>query len=84
MMSVHDALEAWQAGEITANRAMRLTGAVDVMELYAFAHTCDVAIRTALLPREEEQVARATALIREVMLRTNVEPAHVEEPMIAK
>ena len=27
MMSVHDALEAWDTGEITAARAMQLTGA---------------------------------------------------------
>jgi hypothetical protein len=63
MMSVHDALEGWQTGEITAARAMQLTGATDVMELYAFAHECDVEIRTALLPREEEQAAHAVAFI---------------------
>lgn len=63
MVSVHDALEAWQSGEITTARAMALTGAADVMELYAFAYWSDVEIRTHLLPREEEQAARATALI---------------------
>ena len=69
MMSVHDALEAWQAGDIMASRAMRLTGAADIMELYAFAHDCDVAIRTVLLPREEDQADRATALIKQAMQR---------------
>lgn len=63
MMSVHDALEAWQAGEITAARAMELTGAEQVMELYAFAQQCDVPIRTGLLAREEAQAARAGAII---------------------
>lgn len=35
-MSVHDALEAWQSGEITAARAIALTGAEDLLDLYAF------------------------------------------------
>ena len=63
MMSVHVALEAWQAGTITSGHAMRLTGATDVMELHAFAHQSGVDIRTHLLPREEEQAASATAII---------------------
>jgi len=63
MMSVHDALEAWQAGEITAARAMRLTGAANVLELLAFAHQSGVEIRSGLLPREEEQARRATDLV---------------------
>ncbi|BDA85461.1 hypothetical protein Sa4125_30030 [Aureimonas sp. SA4125] len=44
MMSVHDALEAWQQGEITASRAMALSGAVDVLELYGLAAACGVDI----------------------------------------
>lgn len=75
MLSVHDALEAWQAGEITARRAMRLTGATDVMELYAFAHECDVAVRATLLAREENQADRATALVKRTMQRTDAELA---------
>lgn len=67
MMSVHDALAAWEAGEITAARAMQLTGAQDVMELHAFAHQSGVPIRTRLLPREEAQAARATALIHRLL-----------------
>ncbi len=63
MMSVHDALEAWQLGQITSGYAMQLTGATDVMELHAFAHASGVDIRTYLLPRELEQVAAATATI---------------------
>ncbi len=67
MMSVHDALAAWQSGDITADRAMQLTGAVDVMELYAFAHTSGVEIREDLLPREKEQADRAASLISRLM-----------------
>jgi hypothetical protein len=63
MMSVHDALEAWQVGEITAARAMALTGASDAMDLYAFAAQSGVDIRPGLLPREEESASAATQLI---------------------
>ncbi len=63
MLSVHDAIEAWQSGDITSARAMQLTGAADVMDLYAFAHECDVEIRTHLLPREEEPAALAIEFI---------------------
>ena len=63
MMSLNDALEAWQAGEISVSRAMRLTGARDVMELHAFSEQSGVNIRTRLLPREEEQAKRATDLV---------------------
>ncbi len=52
MMSIHDALQAWQDGEITASRTMQLTGALDVLELYGLADACGVRIR--LEPREDE------------------------------
>jgi hypothetical protein len=64
MLSVHDVLTGWQAGEITTARAMRMTGADDVMELYALASQSGVELRVGLLPREEEQARRATDLIR--------------------
>jgi hypothetical protein len=67
MVSVHDALEAWQAGEMTAAHAMRLTGATNVLELLAFAHQSGVDIRPGLLPREEEQARRATDLIARLL-----------------
>jgi hypothetical protein len=67
MMSVHDALEAWQAGEMSAARAMRMTGAANVLELLAFAHQSDVAIHPGLLPREEEQARRASDLIARLL-----------------
>ena len=44
-MSVHDALEAWQAGEIDTPRALSLTGMTTVTELYALCASCDVEIR---------------------------------------
>ncbi|PPQ26875.1 hypothetical protein [Rhodopila globiformis] len=70
MMSLHDALEAWQAGEITAAHAMRLTGAANVLKLLAFAHKSRVEIRPGLLPREEEQARRATELIVRLLQQT--------------
>lgn len=80
MMPLHEALAAWQAGEITASRAMQLTGAEDVMELHAFAHQSGVAIRTYLLPREEEQAARATDLVARLLREEDgaaaVQPEH--------
>jgi hypothetical protein len=67
MMSVHDALEAWQAGEITSRRAMALTDAVSVIELYAFASTCGVEIRRELTPAEAAAAEAATQSIQNVM-----------------
>ena len=43
-LSVHDALAAWQAGEIPEAEALRLTGATSRHELYAHCISCDVAI----------------------------------------
>jgi len=87
MMTVHDALEAWDAGEITSARAMQLTGAQDVMELRAFAYQCGIELRTGLLPREEEQADLATALINKY-IEAEAEGAdrHVENEarMVAK
>jgi hypothetical protein len=66
MMSVHDALQAWQDGDITASRAMALSGARNVMELYALANSCGVDIR--LQPTEAE--ARVVdALSRAIVVR---------------
>ena len=84
MMSVYDALEAWQAGEITANRAMQLTGAADVMNLYAFAHDSGVEIRTRLLPREEEQARRAASLIARLARGEGAVSHHAGRDVAAK
>lgn len=63
MMSVHDALEAWQSGDITAARAMDLTGATDVVELYGLAQACDVEILLELSDEEAAAVEAATGAI---------------------
>jgi hypothetical protein len=67
MMSVHGPLQAWQAGDLSSKRAMSLTGAENVMELYAFATTCGVAIRTQMTPSELAAAEAATASIRATM-----------------
>ncbi|MFL5251399.1 MAG: hypothetical protein ACJ8AI_00605 [Rhodopila sp.] len=72
MMSVHDALEAWQAGEITAAHAMPMTGVSNVLELLAFAHQSDVEIRPGFLPRDEEQARRVTDLITRLLVEADV------------
>ena len=72
MMSVHDALEAWQQCEITASRAMALSGATDVLELYSLAEACGVDINLDMTDGElrvssvvtkavESAIAKATS-----------------------
>jgi hypothetical protein len=67
-MSVHDALEAWQAGEITARRAIALTGAEGLLDLYALAAECGVEIRTAPTSAERAAADAAVAAIRRIAL----------------
>lgn len=74
MMSVHDALEAWQAGEITTSRAMALSGASDVLELYAFASACDVGIRLDPTPEEAAMVTKVSEAISRAMNTTSDGP----------
>jgi hypothetical protein len=69
MLSVHDALEAWQAGDLSSKRALALTGAENVMELYAFASTSGVEIRTKMTPAELAAADAATAIIRATMMK---------------
>lgn len=57
-MSIHDALDAWQSGSITARRAMTLTGASDVLELYGLAEACGVETRFELSAKEKAAVER--------------------------
>jgi hypothetical protein len=66
MMSVHDALEAWQAGELTSKQAMDLTGAGNVVELYGMAQDCDVDIRVELSPAERASVEAVSGAIDRV------------------
>ena len=78
MMSVHDALEAWQEGEITTSRAMMLSGARDVLELYALAAACDVEIKLDLSARDAKTVARVTEAIERAMAQRD--PATPADP----
>jgi hypothetical protein len=72
MMSVHDALEAWQAGEITSKRA--LTDATNVIELYAFASSCGVEIRRELTAGEAAAAEAATKSVQSVLDSAPSEP----------
>jgi hypothetical protein len=63
MMSVHDALEAWQSGEITSRRAMDLTGASNIIELYGLAQSCDVDIRLEMTEDEKRTAEKVGAAI---------------------
>jgi len=44
-MGVYETLEAWQQGEITYRRAMRLVGVDTIDDLYAAAYSSGVPIR---------------------------------------
>ena len=73
MMTVHDALQAWQAGEITSRRAMVLTDTANLVELYALAEACDVEIRFALSDPERQAVKVVAAAIDRIFLREEQE-----------
>ncbi len=75
MMSVHDALEAWQEGEITASRAMSLTGAINILELYGLAEACDVDIRLELNEAEIAAAEKVSNAIQQAMDHENAGPA---------
>ena len=55
-MSVHDALQAWQDGEINAADALRLSGAEDVLEMYVMAVQSCVEIKLSLGDEERQAV----------------------------
>ena len=67
MMSVHDALEAWQRGEITASRAMALSGAANILELYGLAEACGVEITLELADGERNVAAAVTRSIEQAV-----------------
>jgi hypothetical protein len=75
MMSVHDALQAWQDGEITASRAMALSGAQDVLELYELAGNCGVEIRLELTRAEIAKVSAVTRLLQELSSAQDQKPS---------
>jgi len=78
MLTVHDALEAWQAGEITSRRAMVLTDTSDIIELYALAEACDVDFRFELSDYEQRAVKVATAAIDRAFSR---EKRELDQPL---
>jgi hypothetical protein len=62
-MGVHEALEAWQHGEITYRRALRLVGVDTIADLYAAAHSSGVEVRIEPTPQEIHLSDEATHLI---------------------
>ena len=62
-MGVHEALAAWQRGDITYRRALRLVGVETIDGLYAAAHSSGVDIRPVEGPRELMLSRRAIDLI---------------------
>ena len=75
MMSVHDALEAWQSGEITYRRAMDLTGATNLVELYGLAQACDVEIKLEMNENERRTVEAVGASIQRALAMEDSEPS---------
>jgi hypothetical protein len=62
-MGVYEALEAWQQGEITYRRAMRLVGVDTIDDLYTAAYSSGVSIRREPSQSEIHLSDRAIALI---------------------
>jgi hypothetical protein len=62
--SLYDILTAWQAGSLTAAKAMRRAGLQTVGELYAAAASSGVRLRRHLLPAEQAAAVAATKAIR--------------------
>jgi hypothetical protein len=60
--SPHDILTAWQNGDITFRRCMRMTGINDVLELYAAARSSGVEIQ-GLGKRDYALLDRAARLL---------------------
>ncbi len=62
-MGVHEALEAWQQGEITYRRALRLVGVDTIADLYEAARSSGVDIRIEPTPQEVHLSDQAIGLI---------------------
>ena len=77
-MSTYEALEAWQAGEITASRAMVLTGANDLLDLHALAAECEVELRVELLPSEKVVVENAISAIDREIANENISASELK------
>lgn len=55
-LSVNDALTDWQAGSITEEMALALTGATSRRELYVFCLWSDVEIRDGISDEERQAI----------------------------
>lgn len=64
LLTLHDILVAWQAGEIGYRRAMQLAQIDTLDELYEAAHNSGVRIRKELTSDEEAMAKIVTDLIR--------------------
>ncbi len=62
-LSIHDALSDWQAGGISEEMALALTGSTSRRELYAHCLSCDVAIADRL---SDDEMRAVEALRREL------------------
>jgi hypothetical protein len=62
-MGVHEALEAWQQGEITYRRALRLVGVDTIADLYEAARSSGIDIRLDPRPQEVHLSDQANRLI---------------------
>lgn len=79
-IGVYEALEAWQAGDITFRRCMRMTGVDDVAELYAAAKSSGVAIK-GVSPRDQALLDRAARILGKRLDTPGVlEPSRRKQP----
>ena len=58
-MSVHDALEAWQRGQISDGEACKLTGMYTRQDLYTLCSKSDVEITDKITNRERAAIEAA-------------------------
>jgi hypothetical protein len=64
LLTLHDILVAWQAGEIGYRRAMQLAQVDTLDELYEAANLSGVEIRSKLTPDEDAMAKTVADLIR--------------------
>jgi hypothetical protein len=79
-MGVYEALEAWQQGEITYRRALRLIGVETIADLYEAARSSGVEIRREPTPQEIHLSDQAINLIDRELER--IVSAEVDAPRL--
>ena len=62
-MSVHDALQAWQDGEISEAAALRLSGCDDVFDMLRSCISNDIEIRLSLTEDQQRLVDRQRSMM---------------------